>query len=286
MTADKDRIPLEPGLYFVATPIGNARDITLRALDILAAADVLAAEDTRSLRRLMEIHGVPLNGRRVVAYHDHNGTKARPALLNALADGKSVAYASEAGMPLVSDPGFSVGRAASESGVPVRSVPGASAVLAALTVSGLPSDSFTFAGFAPVSASARRTFLSRFATLPGTLVLFENPKRVSSLLRSCEEVFGERETAICRELTKKFEEVRRGSLASLQESVAAEPLKGEVVVCVSPGQVENDPAVIEAALRNALQTESVKSAAAEVSEAFGVSKRDAYQMALKIREED
>lgn len=285
MTADKDRTRLEPGLYFVATPIGNARDITLRALDILANADVLAAEDTRSLRRLMEIHGVPLNGRRVVAYHDHNGKQARPRLLRALADGKSVAYASEAGMPLVSDPGYAIAKEALESDVAVTSAPGASAVLAALAVSGLPTDCFVFAGFAPPKASARRTFLSQFSSVPGTLILFESPRRVSALLQTCEEVFGARDAAICRELTKKFEEVRRGSLGSLRESVEADPLRGEVVVCIASGIAENDPAQIEAMLRETLETESVKTASVKVSEMFGIAKRDAYQLALKIRDE-
>ena len=285
MTADMNRQLLEPGLYFVATPIGNARDITLRALDILANADVLAAEDTRSLRRLLEIHGVSLNGRRVVAYHDHNGKQARPGLLRALADGKSVAYASEAGMPLVSDPGYSIAKAALEADIMVTSAPGASAVLAAVTVSGLPTDSFTFAGFAPTKASGRRTFLGQFSSVPGTLVLFESPRRVSALLQSCEEVFGQRDAAVCRELTKKFEEVRRGTLGSLRESVESDPLKGEVVVCIAPGQTESDPAQIEEFLRATLETETVKTAAAQVSETFGIPKRDAYQLALKIRDE-
>ncbi|MDD8023474.1 MAG: SAM-dependent methyltransferase, partial [Paracoccaceae bacterium] len=147
--------PLGTGLYFLATPIGAARDITLRALDILTSADVIAAEDTRTLRHLMEIHGVALNHRPLIAYHDHNGEAARPKLLRALSEGKSVAYASEAGTPLVADPGYQLGRAAIAAGHPVFAAPGPSAVLAALTVSGLPSDRFLFAGFPPNTASAR-----------------------------------------------------------------------------------------------------------------------------------
>ena len=286
MTAETDRPALAPGLYFVATPIGNARDITLRALDILAAADVLAAEDTRSLRRLMEIHGVPLRGRRIVAYHDHNGDKVRPTLLAHLRDGKSVAYASEAGTPLISDPGYALGRDAAKIGVPVTAVPGASAALAALTVSGLASDCFVFAGFPPSGGSARKSFLARFADIPGTLVLFESPKRLDALLEAAIDVYGARDGAICRELTKKFEEVRRGSLQSLREGLAEAPVKGEVVVCIARGSSEADPVEVEAALRTALESESVKAASASVAARFGASKRDVYQLALKIRDED
>ena len=158
MTA-ANRVNLASGLYFIATPIGTARDITLRALDILASADVLAAEDTRTLRRLMDIHGIALDGRPMVAYHDHNGASARPKLLRALADGKSVAYASEAGTPLVADPGYQLGRAVTEEGFMVTAAPGPSAVLAALSVSGLATDAFFFAGFAPTSKGQRQSFL-------------------------------------------------------------------------------------------------------------------------------
>ena len=287
MTAESDRKPLASGLYFVATPIGNARDITLRALDILADADVLAAEDTRSLRRLMEIHGISLGDRRVIAYHDHNGDRVRPVLLAALSEGKSVAYASEAGTPLVSDPGYALGRAAADAGAKVMTAPGASAALAALTVSGLASDCFVFAGFPPSTAGARTRFLEGFAGVPGTLILFESPKRLRATLEAAAKVFGgTREAAICRELTKKFEEVRRGSLGNLIAELDTMSAKGEVVVCIARGQSEADPAAIDAALREALKTESVKTAAAQVAEAFGVSKRVVYQNALKIQGED
>ena len=208
--------PLEAGLYFLATPIGAARDITLRALDILGAADVIAAEDTRTLRHLMEIHGVALGHRPLIAYHDHNGEVARPKLLRALAEGKSVAYASEAGTPLVADPGYQLGRAAIAAGHPVFAAPGPSAVLAALTVSGLPSDRFLFAGFPPNTASARRKWLREVAQVPATLIFYESPKRVSEMLADCVTEFGEERLAVvCRELTKRFEEVRRGPLRDL-----------------------------------------------------------------------
>ena len=170
-----------PGLYFIATPIGAARDITLRALDLLAAADVLVAEDTRTLRHLMDIHGVALGPRPLWAYHDHNGAEVRPRILAALSEGRSVVYASEAGTPLVADPGFQLGRAAIAAGYAVTAAPGPSAVLAALTVSGLPSDRFLFAGFPPATGAARRTWLAEFAQVPATLIFYESPNRVQDL---------------------------------------------------------------------------------------------------------
>jgi len=201
---------LGPGLYLVSTPIGAARDITLRALDVLAEADVLAAEDTRTLRHLMGIHGIPLGLREIVAYHDHNAPKARPRLLAALAEGKSVAYASEAGTPLVADPGYDLARAAGRAGYPVRPVPGASAMLAALTVAGLPTDRFLFAGFAPASGAARRTWLRDLSAVAATLVIYEAPHRIREMLADLSDIFGpDRQAALCRELTKRFEDVQR-----------------------------------------------------------------------------
>lgn len=275
---------LAPGLHFIATPIGAARDITLRALDILAQADVIAAEDTRTLRHLMDIHGVALNNRPLIAYHDHNGEVARPKLLRALAEGKSVAYASEAGTPLVADPGFQLARAAIAAGHPVLAAPGPSAVLAALTVSGLPSDRFLFAGFAPNTDSARRKWLREFANVPATLVFYESPKRVSELLDALVTEFGaEREAAVCRELTKRFEEVRRGSLRELAESFAGQPVKGEIVVLVDRERGRQASAEdVDQALSERLARMSVKDAAAEVAEALGLPRREVYQRALAL----
>ncbi len=282
-----DRRSLPPGLHFIATPIGAARDITLRALDILATADVLAAEDTRTLRHLMEIHGVPLGGRPLVAYHDHNGEQMRPRLLRALEEGKSVAYASEAGTPLVADPGYQLSRAAIAAGFPVLAAPGPSAVLAALTVAGLPSDRFLFAGFPPAAAGARRRFFADLAAVPATLVFYESPKRVSRTLREMVESFGNREAAVCRELTKRFEEVTRGPLQDLAAAFADRSVKGEIVVLVDRAQaVVADAASLEAALEAALQVMSVKDAAAEVSQKLGLPRRDVYQVALRLAEEE
>lgn len=275
--------PLAAGLYLVATPIGAARDITLRALDILASADVLAAEDTRTLRHLMEIHGVPLGDRPLVACHDHNEAQTAPRILRAIAEGKSVAYASEAGTPLVSDPGFQLARAAIAEDLPVQAAPGASAVLCALAVAGLPSDRFLFAGFPPVQSSARQSFLKDLGGVQATLILYESPKRINHLLEDLVQCFGEeRKVAVCRELTKRFEEVTRGTAAEVRDAYADRDAKGEIVVLVDrAGEEAADAATIGAALERALQTMSVKDAAAAVAEAYGLPRRDVYRMALE-----
>lgn len=277
-----------PGLHFLATPIGAARDITLRALDLLATADVLAAEDTRSLRHLMELHGIALNGRHVLAYHDHNGPAMRPRLLDDLAAGRSVAYASEAGTPLVADPGYQLARAAIEAGHRVFAAPGPSAVLAALTVSGLPTDRFFFAGFAPPQGAARRSFLVGLRDIPATTVFFESPKRVYRMLGELCDLWGEeREAALCRELTKRFEEVRRGSLGALLAGLDGVAVKGEIVLVVD--RARSTPATeaaaltdMEDALRDALKTMTVKEAAAQVAAATGLPRRAVYQAALAL----
>ena len=276
-------VRLSPGLYFVATPIGTARDITLRALDVLASAEVIAAEDTRSLRRLMEIHGVPLGDRRVITYHDHSGAGARAGLLAALADGKSVAYASEAGMPLIADPGYDLSRAASEAGHAVTVAPGASAGLAALTLGGLPTDAFFFAGFLPNASGARRKRLEEVSRIPGTLIFYESPKRIAASLADMAEVLGDRPAALCREITKKFEEVRRASLSELAAQLAEAGVKGEIVVLVDRSRTQDvNPEDLERDLRAALQDNSVKDAADIVSKLHDLPRRKVYQMALNL----
>ncbi|GHG88529.1 ribosomal RNA small subunit methyltransferase I [Pseudodonghicola xiamenensis] len=275
---------MAPGLYFLATPIGTARDITLRALDILASADVIAAEDTRSLRRLMEIHGVPLEGRRIFAYHDHSGPAARAHLIEALREGHSVAYASEAGMPLIADPGYDLGRAAAEAGFAVTVAPGPSAALAALTLAGLPTDAFFFAGFLPNAKGARRTRLEALRDIPGTLIFYESPKRIEASLADIAEVLGEeRSAAVCRELTKKFEEIRRGSLAELAEGARSDPPRGEIVILVDRSHSEPvNASDIESDLRAALQDHSVRDAADLVARMHGQKRREVYQLALQL----
>jgi 16S rRNA (cytidine1402-2'-O)-methyltransferase len=273
---------LDAGLYLIATPLGAARDITLRALDILASADVLAAEDTRTLRHLMEIHGVAVGRRPLIAYHDHNSDAAMGKIIAAISDGKSVVYASEAGTPLISDPGFHLARAVIANGQMLISAPGPSAVLCALTLSGLPTDRFIFAGFAPAQSAARRSFLQELQSVPATLVLYESPKRLHKLVGDLRDILGEnRRAAICRELTKRFEEVSRGSLAELCAQFDGRDVKGEVVVLVDrPAQHLASVETIEAALTTALLQMSVKDAVASVASAFGMPRRDVYQMAL------
>ena len=276
---------LAAGLYLIATPIGSARDITLRALDILRDADAIAAEDTRTARKLMDIHGVPLGERPLIAYHDHSGPKARARILDIVAQGGAVAYASEAGTPLVADPGYQLARGAIEAGLPLTSAPGPSAALAALTLSGLPTDRVLFAGFPPHGGGARRALLAELAPVPATLVLFESPKRAAATLAVMAETMGERQAVLCRELTKRFEEARRGTLAELAAGAEADPPRGEVVLVVDRDRSVAGEADMESALRGALETMSVKDAAAAVAEALHLPRRKVYQAALALAKE-
>lgn len=278
---------IPPGLHFVSTPIGAARDITLRALDVLAGADVLVAEDTRTLKQLMEIHGIALQGRPLIAYHDHSGTGPLQRLLGLLAEGKSLAYASEAGTPLISDPGFELARAVAAAGLPMTAAPGPCAAICALTLSGLPSDRFLFAGFAPSTKAARRSFLAEMAGVQATLILYESPKRLGGLLSDMVAVLGAaRQAVVCRELTKRFEEVLRGRLEDLAAEVEGREIKGEVVVLVDrAAPAEASEETIGAALDEALKSMSVKDAASFVSQTLGVSRKIAYQIALNRRPE-
>ncbi|MDE0849763.1 16S rRNA (cytidine(1402)-2'-O)-methyltransferase [Yoonia sp.] len=279
--------PLTAGLYFVATPIGSARDMTLRGLDILASADLIAAEDTRTARKLMEIHGVPLGTRQVVAYHDHSGEKPTDRLVEAVKSGKSVAYVSEAGTPLVADPGYELGVAMIAADLPVTTAPGASAVLAALTVSGLATDRFAFIGFLPSAKTQRETEIAGLRDMALTLVFYESPKRLNYMLTSLRDILGEdRNAAVCRELTKKFEEVRRGTLGTLVDDFADRRVKGEVVVLVARGNGEVVGEMdVQTALADAMQTMRVKDAATMVAGAMGLPRRQVYQMALGLEKE-
>ncbi len=277
---------LSAGLYLVSTPIGTASDITLRALDILANADVLAAEDTRNTRKLMDIHGVALNKRPLMPYHDHNGPAQRPRIMAAIKAGKSVAYVSDAGTPLIADPGYRLAADAISEGLPVTSAPGASALLAALAVAGLPTDRFLFAGFPPVKSVAKGKFLTEFANVPATLVFYESPRRLADCLLAMEAAYGgARRVSVCRELTKKFEEVRRGTISEIAIQYASESApKGEVVIVVGPplneAASEQD---IDTALLSALKTQSVKDAAKEVSQALDLPRKQLYARALELK---
>lgn len=276
--------PMAPGLHLVATPIGTARDITLRALDVLAGADILAAEDTRTLRHLMEIHGIAVAGRPIYAIHDHNEGQVAHKVVAALAEGKSVAYASEAGTPLVSDPGFGLVRAAAAAGEKVHAVPGASAVLAALTVAGLPTDRFMFAGFIPSPKGERQRFLAELAPMQTTLVLYESPRRVHKTIEDMLTIFGaDREAALCRELTKRHEEVIRGTVSEIAAAIDGRELKGEIVLVTNrAAPVVAGEEVIEKALQEALKTMSVRDAVSFVSQTLGVARKVVYQLALGL----
>jgi 16S rRNA (cytidine1402-2'-O)-methyltransferase len=275
---------IPPGLHFISTPIGSARDITLRALDVLAGADVLVAEDTRTLRHLMEIHGVALGTRPLIAYHDHSGEGVVQRLLTLIGEGRSVAYASEAGTPLISDPGFELARAVAEAGLPMTAAPGPCAAICALTLSGLPSDRFLFAGFPPAAQGARRRFLTDLAPVQATLIFYESPKRLRALLADMAVALGaERKAVICRELTKRFEEVSRGPIADLAAQFADRDIKGEVVVLVDrAAPVVAGADSVETALATALDSMSVKDAVTFVSQTLGVPRKMVYRIALDL----
>jgi 16S rRNA (cytidine1402-2'-O)-methyltransferase len=269
-------------LYIVATPIGRLRDVTLEALDVLSSADAILAEDTRSTRRLCDAFGIKA---RIERYDDHSGAEVRPGILTRLEGGAALALVSDAGTPLVSDPGYKLVREAADRGIEVFAVPGASAVLAALTVSGLPTDRFLFAGFPPPKSAARRTTLAELALVPATLVLFETGPRLAESLADMAAVLGNRPAAVARELTKMHETVRRGPLSELARQYAGEPPpRGEIVVVVGPPQraAAWDDAAVDAALAPRLG-EPLKTLAAEVAEIAGRPKREVYARALALR---
>ena len=276
---------LETGLYVVATPIGNASDISLRALRVLAGAHVVACEDTRTTGKLMAIHSIKA---RLTAYHEHNAERARPALLARLGRGEAVALVSDAGTPLISDPGFKLVSEARDAGFTVTPVPGASSPIAALSIAGLPTDRFMFAGFLPNRGGPRKRAIEDLAVIPATLVLLESPRRLAACLDDLAAVLGRRQAAVTRELTKLFEEVRRGSLGELAAHYnEAGPPKGEIVVVIAPPDTavdaDLDPAAIDALLCRALETLSLRDAAASVAADTGVARRQLYNRALELK---
>jgi 16S rRNA (cytidine1402-2'-O)-methyltransferase len=277
--------PLEPALYLVATPIGNLGDITLRALETLAGADVLAAEDTRVTRVLLERYGI---ARRAFAYHEHNSGEAGPRLIAAIAGGKSVALVSDAGTPLVSDPGYRLVREALEAGLTVVPVPGPSAVITALSAAGLPSDAFFFAGFLPQKEKARRDRLAEIAAIPGTLLYFESPHRLPASLRDAADVLGgERQATVCRELTTPFEEFRRGTLAELAAHYAEnDNVKGEIVVAIAPPGEKAAPEgeMLDDILKALAEKMPAARAATEAARQTGLPRKDLYARLLEIKE--
>jgi len=277
-----DDAPLASGLYVVATPIGNLRDITLRALDVLAGCDLVLAEDTRVAGKLLSAFGL---ANKLDRYDEHGAERTRPKALAALAEGARVALVSDAGTPLVSDPGYRLVREAAEAGHPVYPIPGASALLAGLSVAGLPTDRFLFAGFPPPKSAARRALFAELAGIRATLAFFEGGPRLAASLADMAAVFGDREAVVCRELTKLYETVVRGRLSALAADRQFEAPKGELVVLVGPGreaQATADDA--DAALREALARLRPAEAAAEVARALGLPRRDLYKRALALKD--
>jgi 16S rRNA (cytidine1402-2'-O)-methyltransferase len=273
---------LAPGLYVVSTPIGNLRDLTFRALDVLTACDLVLAEDTRVAAKLLSAYGLK---KKVVRYDDHAGEAARPRILADLAEGKRIALISDAGTPLVSDPGFKLTREAAEQGSSVVPIPGASAPLAALAIAGLPTDRFLFAGFLPQKSAARRTVLEELGAVRSTLVFFESGPRLRASLEDMAAVLGgAREAAVARELTKLYETCVRGSLAELAVHPKLDAPKGEIVVVVGPGRQEEASAdEVDTALLEALGRLGPSEASAEVARSLGLNKRALYRRALELK---
>ncbi len=271
---------LAPGLYITATPIGNAADVTLRALNVLRKCDAIVAEDTRVTARLLALHGI---SRPLLIYNEHNAAAVETKLLQRLRSGERLALVGDAGTPLISDPGLRLVKAAREEGLPVFPVPGPSAVIAALSAAGIPAVPFLFGGFLPPRHGERRSELKRLRSVAATLVLYESPQRLSESLADMVEVLGDRDACVARELTKLHEEMRRGSLRQLQEHYRVNPARGEVVIVVAPGEDEGpDPALIDSLLRQALPFMPVKAAATLIAEATQAGRRAVYDRALAL----
>ncbi|MGE0629045.1 MAG: 16S rRNA (cytidine(1402)-2'-O)-methyltransferase [Hyphomicrobiaceae bacterium] len=273
--------PITPGLYLVATPIGNLADVTLRALAVLAAVDEIYCEDTRQTQKLLSRFRID---RRLSTYREHNAERERPRILQALAADRSVAVVSDAGTPLISDPGFKLARAAIETGYRVIAIPGASATLTALTVAGLPTDSFHFAGFLPPKSAARRTRIAGLSAIDATLVLFEAPSRLADSLADLAEGLGPRAAAIARELTKLHETIRRGTLPELAAWAADNPPRGEIVLVIgppAPRELSDDD--IRSALEDALAAGTLRDAVSEVATSLGASRSRVYDLAVAMK---
>ncbi len=275
--------PLAPGLFLVPTPIGNLGDMTLRAIAVLAGVDLIYCEDTRHSRVLLDHFGIR---KPVRPYHEHNAAAERPRILTALAEGRRIAMISDAGTPLISDPGYKVVREAIAQGARVEALPGASAVLTGLTAAGLPTDCFLFAGFMPPKEQARRTRLTELTGVPATLVFFEAPSRLAPTLRAMADIFRTRDVAVARELTKRFEEIRRGTATTLAAWAEAGDVKGEIVILVGPPEArEATDADISAGLEKALQDMSLRDAARVVAEDLSVARSRVYDLGLKLKAE-
>ena len=275
---------LKPGLYIVSTPIGNAQDITLRALNTLRKADVIVCEDTRVTSKLLAIHNIT---RPLISYHEHNATSARPKIISRLKRGEIVALVSDAGTPLISDPGYRLVKACVNEAIYLTHIPGASSILTSLVLAGLPTDKFLFAGFPPNKVGKRINFFEHLKFIPATLIFLENPKRLAKSLKDMTHVFGAREAALARELTKKFEEIQRGSLKALSDYYKKADLpKGELIILVSPPSTKNTVlphSEVDSLLKKALKKSTLKDAVTAVVSATGAPKKEVYTRAIKLR---
>ncbi|MBT4889744.1 MAG: 16S rRNA (cytidine(1402)-2'-O)-methyltransferase [Rhodospirillales bacterium] len=271
-------------LYIIATPIGNASDISLRALDILGQVNVLACEDTRVTSKLLARHGIKIP---LITYHEHNGEKIRPLIIKRLKKGENVALVSDAGTPLISDPGYKLVRECADFGLNLTTLPGASAVMASLVLSGLPTDRFMFVGFLPSKQGQQRTELSELTTIPATLVFMENPRRLAATLSNMHDILGNREVAVSREITKLYEETRRGKLGDLADAYKSEgPPKGEAMIVVAPPTkaATTDEATLDDMLQEALTQSSLRDAVKEITQTTKLPRHKVYQRALEILE--
>lgn len=286
---NKQTAALDAGLYVTATPIGNMRDISLRALDVLAAADIVLCEDTRVTKKLFTRYGLAnkttsKQASKLRAYHEHNAARVRPQILTRLTEGAAIALVSDAGTPLISDPGYRLVQQARAAGHPVFAIPGACAPIAALSCAGLPSDRFFFLGFLPAKKAQRQTSLKQCATIQATLILFESARRLCALLQDIEACLGAREIVVCRELTKKFDHVKQGTASNLRGFYRTHPPKGEIIVLIAPPAKTNMPlteAEVLALLEKALPNQSISKAAAQIAQSANWSKRAVYQFAIK-----
>jgi len=272
-------------LYLIATPIGNLEDITLRALRILKEVECIACEDTRVSSKLLTPYGI---SKSLLSYHEHNAEQMRPRILALLKEGKDIAYITDGGMPLISDPGYKLVVACQKENLPYTVIPGASAPLMALSLSGLSPERFFFCGFLPSKQGARKSALEDVKTIQATLIFFESPKRTVAFLKDGLDVLGDRTGAVCREMTKLYEEVQKGSLATLIAHYEAHPPRGEIVVVIEGATSDSSfsEEELEAQLKKALESFSVKEAVTLVSKAFGVSKREVYQRALSLKSKE
>ena len=280
----KRKAELTAGLYIVATPIGNLKDITYRAVEVLKSADAIACEDTRHTAKLCEAYGISTPR---LAYHDHNGAHIRPHILERLESGQAIALVSDGGTPLISDPGYKLVRDAHLADIPVKTIPGASAAIAALSIAGLASDQFLFAGFAPAKSGQRTSYFEKLKEIQATLIFYEAPSRVAQTLQAMAKSFGARDVVVARELTKTYETQVKGNLSDLDPLMEAITFKGEFVILIAPPQsVTASQEVIDAMLLTHLEKMSVKEAASETAKALNMPRREAYGRALALKKTD